>query len=273
MFYYKRFRRIIFPFICVGLIRAAVDQWPADMIWGNLTGYNFWMKSMYSFLWFVPAIAAFYLLFPLYDKIISKFSNKVAFTALVICIWLFLSMIFADKMREIGREEFYGFTNRIPIFVLGAMFGYIAQNKKLIVDKLGWVLIVMINVIGVYLAEQTNFKGWAILVPVSNCCVPNILIAVSLTFIIAKLFDMLSKFRVSKVIEGFFNFYGMISLEFYCIQEFLSIIVFKYIVGVESLFVKNIIILAAVTAAATAIYFAEKGFWKLIELPKKLKES
>ena len=46
MFYYKRFRRIIFPFVCVGIIRAIVEQWPVDKFFGNITGFNFYTKSM-----------------------------------------------------------------------------------------------------------------------------------------------------------------------------------------------------------------------------------
>ena len=271
-FYYKRLRRIMFPFVCVGIIRAIVDKWPFESVIFNLTGINFYAKSMYSFLWFVPAIATFYLLFPLYNKLMNKAANKITFTAVIICVWLLVSMLCADFMNSIGRTELYGFTNRIPVFIIGVLFGYLAQNKKLIVTKLGWVLIVMMNLTGCYLAMQTNFHGWSILVPVSNCCVPNLLMSVSLVFILAKLFDIISAKTAGRGAESFFGFFGMISLEFYCIQEFLALKILGYIPSVNPA-LKNLISFAAVTAAATAIFYAEKGFWFLIELPGKRRKK
>jgi len=71
-FYYKRFRRIIFPFLAVGILRAVVENWGVRKFIGNITGFNFWTVSIYSFLWFIPAIVMFYLIFPLYNHFLKK---------------------------------------------------------------------------------------------------------------------------------------------------------------------------------------------------------
>ena len=272
MFYYKRLRRIAFPFLCIGIIRAVYDNWAFVDFVKNVTGINFWIKNMYSYLWFVPAIAAFYLLFPLYNKIFEKMSNKISFTGVVICIWLLLSMIFAGSMKSAGREEFYGFTNRIPVFVIGVLIGWLSQNRKLYIKGISWVFIILLNAVGFYLAIQTNYNNMFILVPISNCCIPNMLMAVSLTMLLVKLFDLLSKAKVGKPVTLFFGFFGMISLEFYCVQELLGRIILPNMSTALPI-AKNIVLFAAVTLAATALYYAEKYFWVVLKLPFKKKKK
>lgn len=69
-----------------------LEKWEMSAFWKNVLCINFYQINMYSFLWFVPAIMTFYLLFPLYYKIFSKASNKLVFTGAVIMIWLYLSV-------------------------------------------------------------------------------------------------------------------------------------------------------------------------------------
>lgn len=271
MFYYKRFKRIAIPFLVIGIFRALTAHWPFELFIKNVTGYSFWASNIYGLLWFVPAIAVFYLLFPLYSKIMNKMSSKIAFTGAVLLLWLLLSMLLADSIRAAGREEFYGFTNRIPVFVVGVLLGWMAQNHKLYIRGVSWMFLILMNAVGFYLAIQTNFFGWFILVPVSNCCIPNLLMAVSLTLLLAKFFDLICRFRVSKAVNLFFGFFGMISLEFYCVQEFLAQQLFPKI-ATQSPALQNLIIFVAVTVAATVLYYFESGFWMLVELPFTLKK-
>ncbi len=269
-FYYRRFKRIIIPFLLIGILRAVTAHWPFELFVKNVTGYSFWATNMYSLLWFVPAIAAFYLLFPPYYKIMEKMSSKLAFTGAILLLWLLLSMLLADGRKAAGREEFYGFTNRIPVFVIGVLLGWLAQHRKLYIKGISWIFLLLMNAVGFYLAIQTNYFGWFILVPVSNCCIPNLMMAVSLTLLLAKLFELLDRFWASRFINVFFGFFGMISLEFYCVQEFLAEQLFPKI-NTQPPALQNLIIFVAVTVAATALYYFEMGFWKLVELPFTLK--
>ncbi len=272
MFYYKRLRRIAFPFLCIGIIRAIYDKWFFVEFIKNVTGINFWTRSIYSYLWFVPAIATFYLIFPLYNKVFEKMSNKISFTGAVICIWLLLSMIFADYMKSIVREDFYGFTNRIPVFVIGVLLGWLSQNRKLYLKGISWIFVFLLNLVGLYLAYQTNCKSMFILVPVSNCCVPNLLMASTLTMMFAKFFEMISGVKVGKPVMIFFGFFGMISLELYCVQEFLGGIILQRMQTAFPIS-KNIVIFIAVTLAAIALYYVEKVFWSVLEFPFNKKKK
>lgn len=63
-FYYRRIKRILLPFLVMAIIRCALEKWPIIEFWKNISGINFYTKSIYSFLWFVPAILTLYLFFP-----------------------------------------------------------------------------------------------------------------------------------------------------------------------------------------------------------------
>ena len=49
-FYYRRIRRILLPFLAVAIIRGVLEKWDLALFLGNISGYNFYAKSMYSYL-------------------------------------------------------------------------------------------------------------------------------------------------------------------------------------------------------------------------------
>ena len=263
MFYYKRIRRIIIPFLVMAIVRTVFDQWPIVDFWKNIFGINFYAKSIYSFLWFVPAILTLYLLFPLYYQFFSKAKNKALFTGGVIVVWLIVSMVLNGTLRN----DLYGFTNRIPIFVIGVLIGYFQKNRTFDFTKGTWFVLLLVLVLGIYLSIQTNEHSMFILVPVSNCCVPNMLMAFSFSCLFAKLLDILDRkvSAVGKATGKIFGFFGMISLEFYCVQEFLGGKIISGLTGkIDNAFI-NIIVFAAVTVSALLLYLLSTYFFKGIE--------
>lgn len=264
-FYYKRIRRILLPFLLVALIRCALEHWPAVEFWKNISGINFYLKDMYAFLWFVPMIMTFYILFPLYYRFLVRSSNKIIFTGCVLILWL----IWTLSVRMTLREDLFGFTNRIPVFILGILAGWLSKNKEMIFDRLTWVFLVMMCILGFYLSYLSNIGGMYILVPVSNCCIPDILIAVSLPFLIAGILYLFSEKvplgLVGKMAAGILSFYGIFTFEFYCIQEWLGGQIISKMREEYSFWKINITVLVSVTAAALIIYFISKSFWNSIE--------
>ena len=266
-FYLRRLKRIALPFFVIGAITAILEHWDAHTTLGNLSGYYFFAKNMYSFMWYFPAICVLYALFPLYHKLLRLSRAPLAFTGIALCLWLLGSLLLAEPMKAAGREEFFGFTNRIPIFVIGVLFGEIAHGQKLYIRWPGWVLFVLLNALGLLLAYRTSFQKMPLLVPVPNCCVPNILLAVSLTCILAKLFDVISRVSPGRAVRRVFDLYGIISLELYAVQRIVMVKwaeIFPW-TGVTAL--KNLTLLAMTTAAAVALYWLNCGFWALASLP------
>lgn len=272
-FYYRRLRRIILPFLVMGIIRWKLENWDTSTFFRNITGINFYTKSMYSFLWFVPAIVTLYLFFPLYYKIFSKSKDKIIFTAGAVTLWLLITLLVRDKMRM----DLFGFTNRIPIFLIGILFGYLTQNRKEAVFTAQTYLYLLVTLaLGLYLAYISNFFGYGLIVPVGNCCFPNCLIAASLPFFIARGLDILDR-RIPLLGKGLvkvLSFFGAFSLEFYCVQEwFADIMIPKlYAKGWTPLKI-NIAIFLMITLISWLASLIFKYFWKLVELPFTQKKS
>ena len=265
LFYYKRIKRILFPFVFVAVLRCVTESWPAVEFWKNISGFNFYGKDMYTFLWFVPMIMTFYLLFPLYYRFFAGSSNKIFFTCGALMLWLIGTLY----VRTTLREDLFGFTNRIPIFLIGILAGWLAQNREVVFDRLMWGILILMCILGGYLAYLSCFGGMYILVPVSECCVPNILMAVSLSFLIpGGLYLISEKWRgkvVGRAFSGILSFYGMFTLEFYCIQEWLGGKIISAMREEYSRWKINIAVLAGVTVAALAIHFLSRYFWVLLE--------
>lgn len=264
-FYYRRLKRIILPFLTMGILRCVLEKWPMDTFWKNITGYNFYAKSMYSFLWFVPAIVTLYLVFPLFYKFFTQSRKPVLFLLLSLEVWFICSL----AVRETMRGDLYGFTNRIPIFLIGVCIGWMTKNRKVAFTWTTWCMLIVTFILGLYLAYLTNYKGLYLLVPTSNCCMPNALIAVSFPFLLAKLLDILCK-KVSPLGKGLtkvLGFFGTFSLEFYCVQEWFSgklIPILKENQMTPLLI--NLIILLSVTAISFCAHFIFTQFWKLVDM-------
>ncbi|MBQ8508770.1 MAG: acyltransferase [Clostridia bacterium] len=268
-FYYRRIRRIALSFLIVAVHRCIDEGWDIARFVGNVTGWNFWTKDIYSFLWFVPAVTALYLLFPLYWRFFSRSKNQLLFTVGALEVWLLLSL----SMQSVIRYEMYGFTNRIPVFLLGIYAGWLAQNKqerheKITFGRVYWSFAGITLALGAYLAYQTNYNGLFVLVPASNCCIPNLLIAVSMTFILAALLELLNRGvvkPVGKVLSAVLAFYGGFSLELYFVQEWLHKVIYLRVEGVWHPALVNLAMIAAATVCGWVVCQAAKLVWKLVD--------
>lgn len=222
LFYWRRIRRVMIPFALAGGIIGSIDHWGIVTYIKNISGYSFYRENMYTFLWFVPAIMTFYLFFPLYYRFFSQSRNKILFTAAALEIWLVISL----SVNGILRGELYGLTNRIPVFLIGILLGWLCQNKKIEISRQAFVFFFITLLLGGGLSYLTNYREFPLLVPTPNCCIPNLLMSVSLVFLLSGAFEALDSVRalkpVSKILIRFLSFFGKISLEFYCMQEWIA---------------------------------------------------
>lgn len=191
------------------------------------------------------------------------------FTAAMFLIWMTLSLLFRDKLRF----DLYGFTNRIPVFLFGVYAGHLTKTHKEPFTKTVWLSLIVVLISGLYFAYLANFKGIGFIVPTSNCFLPNLLIAVSFPFVMAKLLDLLCNIPkagiIGKGIVKFLSFFGLFSLELYCVQEWLSGKLLAEI-GDQTPMIKNIAIFALCTIAGFILYLVVKYFWVLVEFIARL---
>lgn len=264
-FYYKRIRRTIVPFVLVALLNCYSYGWTATQFWQNVLTINFYRVNIYSFLWFVPAILTLYFFSPLYCRLFTKSTGKVRFTLCALIIWLVCTLLVRDSLRY----DMFGFTNRIPVFIIGILAGWLAQNRNLVFDRLTWRLLTFILLLGLYLSYLTNYLDMYILVPSSNCCVPNILIAISLPFLLARLLFTLNESRLfrllGKLLVRILSFFGMFTLELYCVQEWLGEQLVPGLSADYSNLTVNIILFCITTTTALGLYYLSRFFWLFLE--------
>lgn len=113
-FILNRFYSVYLKFILFSLFAFVYFNWSFSYLVSVLTGINLFMKGGGAFLWFLPAIMLFYVVFPLFQKCDSK--NRLVTFISVLSIWLIVSFIISNLkyLSQIGI-----FWNRVPIFLLG----------------------------------------------------------------------------------------------------------------------------------------------------------
>ena len=215
--------------------------------------------------WFVPAISILYIIFPFYyNKLFKKATNKYSFTIVFILCYLLLVVI----LSKFIRYDFFSFINRVPVFLVGVLFGWMSKNNKRINTKIN-PLLVFIFIIGVVLLYLPIYEKMNILIPRSNCLIPTFIIATSLPFLLARGLDLLKNSIFIKPI----TFYGTISLELYLFQETIAKRIVKHInlrnifdINIYfGVFCCNMLNLLISTILALSLFLINKHFWIIAE--------
>lgn len=269
-FYYNRLKRVIFPFIIMASIVSQIDHWTNEFYFNIITGISFYKTNIYLFLWFVPAVITLYLFTPVFYHFFKKAENKYLFFAGFIELWLLFSLM----ARNVMREDLYGFTNRIPIFVTGFLIGYLCKEKVIKITLRNWLFILLTFILGMYLAYQSNFKGLGLILPVSNRCIPNYLISISLPLLMAKVLDKLHSIRglaiIGKGLNKLIGFWGMMSLEFYCVQEWIATKILPDLLKGGDKLLANVKLLIIVSICGLALYLINKAIVWILDLVDRL---
>lgn len=265
-FYYHRIRRLIVPFLLTAILYSVTrGDWTVELFLRNISGINFFTVNIYSYLWFVPAIVIFYLFFPLYYAFFDRSRNKFIFTLCVLALWLLGTL----ALRNTMREDLFGFTNRIPVFCTGCLAGYLSRNKKHKFEVGGWILLVLMLVLGLYFSFLTNYRDFPLIVPVPNCCVPNFLMTVSLCFLLPKFVEwsetILGVRHLVKWGVRSLEFFGIFSYELYCVQERIGNFCYPSVSSHFGSFGTNICLFLIIFPTGVCLYLIQKGFWLLFD--------
>lgn len=124
-FYKRRIVIIFLPFLVTAIVMAFVQHWSFAEFLKNTFFVNSYVDNIYCFLWVVPAIFTFYLLFPLSYKMFAGAQSEVQFTACLLLLWFLVSV----ALRDIMRLDLYGFTNRILVFTVDILTGGYYRTK------------------------------------------------------------------------------------------------------------------------------------------------
>lgn len=214
-YYINRIRRIIIPYFIISTLIALSLSWPFSRYIRELTFYNMLTENLYSFLWFFPLITLIYLFFPVYYKIFKFAPNKYICTLLSLFVWFSVAFLIRNSLRD----DLWGVYNRIPVVIIGTLFGYLSLKRSFNISILNIISLVLILCLGIYFAFVTNNNLINFIIPGANCYLANLLIAVSAPFLVALLSDLINHLKCMKPITVSFAFLGRISLELYAVQE------------------------------------------------------
>lgn len=252
-FLLRRFRRLAYPVLIAAAGQAILEGWSFPEYLFRASGIGLFIGKNY-FLWFISAITATYLLFPLYWRFFSRSRSKLRFTALFIIAW-YLGSVLLDGV--IPSKVALLLMPRVQPFVLGVFFGWAQQNGGLKMSRR------VFNIAAVLSAAAGTALGWLNTIHSvdffrlqPNGFIPGILVAFGFTVLLAELSGLLDRAgRATRGVNGFFGFFGRISLEIYCVQEFLGPIAADAAraLGCGSLAV-NLVQLAAVTLSAWLLH-------------------
>lgn len=137
----NRFATVYGKYVILVVIAAVIKGMRTSRIVKILFGIELFERGGGAFLWFVPAILLFYLLYPLFVKWNSKYKGVI-----VLICWFIIGLLLD---RVIGYTDIFIFLNRIPIL----MAGYYLKRKQLP----QWFLILCIPV-GLVLMDLWGYK-------------------------------------------------------------------------------------------------------------------
>ncbi|MGN0326569.1 MAG: acyltransferase family protein [Lachnospiraceae bacterium] len=263
-FWGHRARRLILPMLIMAVLYMMTEPWTIKEFLGNITGiYYFSAGSEHSFLWFYFAAATFYLFFPLYFYGFKRAENKWLYFAVTVGLWLAVSL----GGRGIIGSAYYVMTNRIPVFLTGIQLGWLLYNKKKVyfANRI-WIMLAGIMAVGLYMEYLVDMKGVFILLPHSDGGVPAWLVSIPLTFILAKFFSCFSRHcgKTGVICLKILGFYGIISYEVYCVQEWIFNLLVKNLLSTGKIGVLclDLMVFTMTTAFGWLLFRINKNFFR-----------
>ena len=252
-FYRRRFRRLAYPVLIAAAVLAIMEGWSFPEYLLRVSGIGYFIGKDY-FLWFISAIAAIYLAFPLYWRVFLHSRSKLRFTVLLI-VAMYLCSIPVRKMPDSIVDYLYRLFSSCcaPSFVLGVLLGWTQQNGGLKLSRCVFnIAAVLSAVAGTALGWLTKIHSMYVFGPL-----PDLFAAFGFAVLLAELFGLLDRVgKAMHAINKFFGFYGKLSLEVYCTHEFIIAPVLTRLLWSVGIFglTLNMIELAAFTLAGWLLH-------------------
>lgn len=148
-FVWARFKSIYLRFIFFAIAACLLSKWSILRLVQVILGIELFQKGGGSFLWFLPGIMIFYLIYPLFLKLYKK--DPWLTTVLLVTVWAVVGIV---VLRFTKYYVLYILFNRIPIFMGGFYTYKVCKTKKIslgYVDKLlGGISLIIIGTVLTY---------------------------------------------------------------------------------------------------------------------------
>ncbi len=187
--------------------RFSIGQMTWQATIGSIFGIQYFIDWNFDYNWYIPVVLLCYIVAPILKQIIDRISAasvKIFLILVLICISFAFS---SDAMMMIGMT-------RIPIFVIGMMFGQLGRQEKSLStgSKTLWLILIPIGYIVAYLSQA--YLGWMGWKSGLNW-LPLMLSTPGLCVLISMCASKLESGNFSKAVNRFFTVIGGHSLEIY----------------------------------------------------------
>lgn len=208
-FYYKRFIRIypLYLFIVI-LSSILAGEYDLMKILIKCIGVGYYLPFIPNayYEWYVPTIVLFYLLFPILYRLLNR--NVKKYGCAFICVGLILTAI----LIVLQKGTVILTTSRIPVFILGCMFGYfynknITINKTFVLSAISLVFMVVEIILVNHFNNEFLWRN-------ALYWLPFIFITPGLCFTLCYFFDRIS----SEIILKILHLTGYLSFEVYLVH-------------------------------------------------------
>ena len=136
-----RFKAVYVKYIIFAVVATIYSSWNIEKLVDIITCKELFSRGGGAYLWFLPAIMLFYIIFPLFQRCEKKY--KIVTPLVTAILWILFAKIISIELKQLAI-----IWNRIPIFIIGYYF-YKLNNKTSILNKtkqrlvIGFILIVV----------------------------------------------------------------------------------------------------------------------------------
>lgn len=109
-----RFKAVYLKYILFAIAATIYSSWGAERLIEVITAQELFNKGGGAYLWFLPAIMLFYMIFPLFQRCENKY--KIITPIITSVLWIIIAFIITNNAN---LKQLAIVWNRIPIFIIG----------------------------------------------------------------------------------------------------------------------------------------------------------
>lgn len=249
-----RFKAVYVKYIIFATVAMIYSSWGIERLINIITCNELFTKGGGAYLWFLPAIMIFYIVFPLFQRCENKY--KIITPVVITALWVVGAFVITNNTE---LEQLAIVWNRVPIFIVGY---YLFKLNKItnILDNKKCKLIVgtILSLVGTLLIYFYAFKV-KLQVPFKDSFY---LVVIPASLGLVMLLDCIPENKVIKWI-------GSSTLEIYAIQmTFGYDIANKLIKLTNNMLIYNILMIIYIVVLSVITHYC---YEYLIEKGRKLK--
>ena len=250
-----RFKAVYLKFIIFAVVATIYSHWSLIRLLSVISGVEIFKKGGGAFLWFIPAIMLFYIIFPLFQQCENKYKTLTPLATII--IWIVIELIITTN-KELNHLAIVW--NRIPIFIFGYYISKLNSKTNIFDNKtfktITGIMLLIIGTVLIYnfaykIKLQTPFKDTFYFVVIIS--------SIGLVMLLSNIPEI----RLTRWI-------GSSTLEIYAIQMIFGYnIANKLILIIKNKIVLNIVIIAIIVAISVIIHYSYEYITMYIERRRK----